>query len=55
MVATLQVTVVEPVSATGSGSGYRLRLPAPDYNIFITQILVKRAVLKTKVNNLVFF
>ena len=34
----------------------RFRLPAPDNNIFVTQVQVKSAVLKTKVNNLgVFF
>ena len=33
---------------------FRFWLPAPDNNIFVTQIYVKSAVLKTKVNNLVF-
>ena len=35
----------------------RFRVPAlaPDNNIFVTQILVKSAVLKTKVNNFFFF
>ena len=37
--------------------GYRLRLPAPAPNntIFVTQVQIKNAVLKTKFNNLVFF
>ena len=36
---------------------YRLRLPAPAPNntIFVTQVQIKNAVLKTKFNNLVFF
>ena len=35
----LEVSVVEPVQLwPGSSSGYRLRLPAPDNNIFVTQI-----------------
>ena len=41
--------VVELPILTGSGYRLRFRLPAPDNKICSTQVLVKNAVLKTKV------
>ena len=47
----LRFQLPAPVPATSFGSGYQLRLPAPNNNIFVTQIKVKSAVLKTMANN----